>query len=128
MPDASILPASYRPTSRCHHGQRACSISARAWVQFRLKPRPVGVQFGVTVGQGLQFIEHGGDVPRHADLIGLGVVGSKPFHQRLQQPRQIWRHAVVSRRLTPREGEPEAGTEIRAVPETGRYTASISGP
>jgi hypothetical protein len=32
------------------------------------------VQFGATVGHGLQFIEHGGDVPRHADLIGLGVV------------------------------------------------------
>jgi hypothetical protein len=30
----------------------------------------------VTVSQDLQFIEHGGNIPRHADLVGLGLVGA----------------------------------------------------
>jgi hypothetical protein len=44
-------------------------------VHIRLKPRPVGVQLGVSISQGLQLVEHHGHVPRHADLIGFGVVG-----------------------------------------------------
>jgi len=42
-----------RPARR--HGQCACSRSA--------------------VGHGLQFIEHGGDIPRHVDMIGCGMAG-----------------------------------------------------
>jgi hypothetical protein len=30
---------------------------------------------GVFVRQGFQFIEHDGHVARHADLVGLGMVG-----------------------------------------------------
>jgi hypothetical protein len=40
-----------------------------------LEARPVGVHLGMPIGQSLQFIEHGGDIARHADLIGLGMVG-----------------------------------------------------
>ena len=40
-------------------------------LQFRPQPRPIGVQFGVTVCHSPQFIEHAGDILRHADLIGL---------------------------------------------------------
>ena len=36
------------------------------------------MQFGMTIGQGFQFIEHGGHVPRHADLIGLGMISLRP--------------------------------------------------
>jgi hypothetical protein len=43
--------------------------------QIRLKARPLDVKFNVFVGQSLQFIEHGCHVPRHADLIRLGVIG-----------------------------------------------------
>jgi hypothetical protein len=32
------------------------------------------VQFGITISHGLQLIEHHGHVPRHVNLIGLGVV------------------------------------------------------
>jgi hypothetical protein len=39
-----------------------------------LQPSPVGVQFGMAVGQGAQFLEHGGDLLRHPGLFGLGVV------------------------------------------------------
>jgi hypothetical protein len=34
----------------------------------------------MAVSHGLQFIEHGGDVPRHANLVGLGVVGLGPLY------------------------------------------------
>ena len=44
-------------------------------LQLRLKPRLVGVQFGMTVGHGPRFIEHGGDIPRHVDMIGCGMAG-----------------------------------------------------
>jgi hypothetical protein len=47
-------------------------------VQFRLEPRSIGMQFGVTISQRLQFIEHDGHVARHADLIRLGVVSLRP--------------------------------------------------
>jgi hypothetical protein len=40
-------------------------------LQFRPQPRPIGVQFGVTVCHSPQSIEHAGDILRHADLIGL---------------------------------------------------------
>jgi hypothetical protein len=43
--------------------------------QLGLEPRPVGMQFGMAVSHGTQFIEHHSHVARHADLIGLGVVG-----------------------------------------------------
>jgi hypothetical protein len=33
----------------------------------------MSVQLGMMVSQGFQFIEHDGYVPRHADLIGLGL-------------------------------------------------------
>jgi hypothetical protein len=36
------------------------------------------VQLGVFLAHGPQLIEHGGHIPRHADLIGLGVVGLGP--------------------------------------------------
>jgi hypothetical protein len=36
------------------------------------------VQLGVFVGHGPQLIEHGGHIPRHADLVGLGVVSFGP--------------------------------------------------
>ena len=52
---------------------RPCQFGARLF-QFRLEPRPVAVQLSVAVGQRPQFIEHGCDVARHADLIGLGMV------------------------------------------------------
>jgi hypothetical protein len=38
-------------------------------VQFRLKPRLVGVKDSMPISQRLQFIEHHGHVARHADLI-----------------------------------------------------------
>ena len=47
-------------------------------LQLRAQPCPVGVQFGMTVSQSPQFIEHVGDIARHADLIGLGVVSFGP--------------------------------------------------
>jgi len=37
---------------------------------------------GVFVCQGFQFIEHHGHVPRHADLIGLGMGGAEQVHLR----------------------------------------------
>jgi hypothetical protein len=40
-------------------------------------PRPVGMKGGMFIRQSLQRIEHDGHVPRHADLIGLGVVGGR---------------------------------------------------
>jgi hypothetical protein len=43
-----------------------------------LESSPVGVQLGVTAGHGLQFIEHADDIPRHADLVRLGVVSLRP--------------------------------------------------
>jgi hypothetical protein len=43
-----------------------------------LEPPPISVQLGVAIGQGPQLIEHGGDIPRHADLISLGLVGLRP--------------------------------------------------
>jgi hypothetical protein len=36
------------------------------------------VQLGVLVSHGPQLVEHDGHVARHADLIGLGVVGLGP--------------------------------------------------
>ena len=36
------------------------------------------MQLGLAIGQSLQLVEHGSDVARHADLIGLGVVGLGP--------------------------------------------------
>jgi hypothetical protein len=44
-------------------------------LQLRREPGTVGVHLGVMVRHGPQFIEHGRHVARHADLIGLGVVG-----------------------------------------------------
>ena len=35
----------------------------------------VGIKGGMFVRQHLEFIEHGGDIPRHADLIALGMIG-----------------------------------------------------
>jgi len=46
--------------------------------EFRLKPRLIGMHLGMAVGQRPQLVEHGGRIPRHADLIGLGVVGLRP--------------------------------------------------
>jgi hypothetical protein len=43
-------------------------------VHIRLEPRPVSLQLGLPIGQRPQFIEHGCDVARHADLIGLGMI------------------------------------------------------
>jgi hypothetical protein len=63
-------PPNHSPSPRPHLFQ----FSALP-LQLRLELRPVGVQLGMTVGHGLQFIEHGGHIPRHADLIGLCVVG-----------------------------------------------------
>jgi hypothetical protein len=48
-------------------------------VQFRLKPRPIGVQLGMTVGHGLHFREHGGHITGHANLIGPGVPEQRRF-------------------------------------------------
>jgi hypothetical protein len=47
--------------------------------QLRLKARPLNVKFNVFVGQSLQLIEHGCHVARHADLIGLGVIGGRLY-------------------------------------------------
>jgi hypothetical protein len=44
-------------------------------VHIRLKPRLVGVQLGVMVGHGPQFIEHGGHIAGYAHLVRLGLVG-----------------------------------------------------
>jgi hypothetical protein len=41
-------------------------------LQFHLETGAIGVQFGMTISHGLQFVEHGGHIPRHANLIGLG--------------------------------------------------------
>ena len=51
--------------------------SAASW-STSAEPRPVGMQLGVPIGQGPQFIEHGCDVARHADLIGRPW----PYHRR----------------------------------------------
>jgi hypothetical protein len=48
--------------------------------QFRLKPYLVGMKGSMTISHSPQFIEHGGNVARHADLGGLGVVGLRPLH------------------------------------------------
>jgi hypothetical protein len=32
------------------------------------------------VSHGLQFIEHGGDISRHADMIGCGMAGLSLLH------------------------------------------------
>jgi hypothetical protein len=45
------------------------------------------MDIGMSIDHGLQFIEHGGYIPRHADLIGLGMVGFSPHF--LQYDRQI---------------------------------------
>jgi hypothetical protein len=42
---------------------RPCQSGA-CLVQFRLKPRLVGMKGGVAVSQGFQFIEHHGHIPR----------------------------------------------------------------
>ena len=47
-------------------------------VHIRLEPRPVSRQLGLPIGQRPQFIEHGCDVARHADLIGRPW----PYHRR----------------------------------------------
>jgi hypothetical protein len=39
------------------------------------------VEFGLAIRHSLQFIEHGGYIPRHADLIGLGAVTVTDRHQ-----------------------------------------------
>ena len=57
---------------------RPCQFSARL-LQFRLKPRLVGMKGGVAVSQGFQFIEHGCHVARHANLIGPGVPEQRRF-------------------------------------------------
>jgi hypothetical protein len=49
-------------------------------LKLRLEPRSVSVQLGMVVSPGLQFIEHGGHIPRHADLIALGMVGLGLLH------------------------------------------------
>src|SRR4051812_28288783 len=46
--------------------------------QVRFQPRPVSMKGGMAVGQGSQFVEHHGDIARHADLVGLGVAGFGP--------------------------------------------------
>jgi len=43
-------------------------------LQLGFQPCSVGEQLGVAIGHGPQLSEHAGDILRHADLIGLGVV------------------------------------------------------
>ena len=43
-------------------------VLARA-LQLGFQPCSVGVQLGVAIGHGPQFIEHAGDILRHADLV-----------------------------------------------------------
>ena len=53
--------------------RRNCGSQTRRGLGFQL--RPVGVQFGMPVRQTAQFLEHGGDLLRHAGagLFGLGM-------------------------------------------------------
>jgi hypothetical protein len=48
-------------------------------VQFRLKSRLVGMQFGMFVGQSLQFIERAGHIARHAQHVRPGCSGTTSF-------------------------------------------------
>jgi hypothetical protein len=111
MPEADILAGAIQLISNLLQfgmiGALSIRILARA-LQLGFQPCSVGVQFGLTIGHGPQFIEHAGGVLRHADLIGFGVVslgscllqlvaqvvplldqlcliGLDPLHQRLQQ-------------------------------------------
>jgi hypothetical protein len=63
----------HRP-SHHHHGRRACSSSvvSRATSAWSRPGRRAARQ---AIGYGPQFIEHDGDVSRHADLIGCGMAG-----------------------------------------------------
>jgi hypothetical protein len=42
---------------------------------FRLEPCLISAHLAIAVGHGPQFIKHGSDVTRHADLICLRMVG-----------------------------------------------------
>jgi hypothetical protein len=59
---------------RRHHGRRAWSSSvvSRATSAWSRPGRRAARQ---AIGYGPQFIEHDGDVSRHADLIGCGMAG-----------------------------------------------------
>jgi hypothetical protein len=60
---------------------RAISLPLRAQgAGFGLQADPVVVQGRVFLGKAPQLVEHGGDLPRHADLVGLGMVGLDPLH------------------------------------------------
>ena len=69
-----------------HHGRCACSRSA--------------------VSHGLQFIEHGSHIARHADLIGYGMAGLSLLHGALDMNgRGVWRpdgQDASDKRLTAR--------------------------
>jgi hypothetical protein len=45
--------------------------------QLRLKPRLVGMQLGMAVGQSLQLIEHGRHIARHPELIASVTVNQQ---------------------------------------------------
>jgi hypothetical protein len=60
---------------------RAISLPLRAQgAGFGLQADPGVVQGRVFLGEDPQLVEHGGDVARHADPIGLGMVGLDPLH------------------------------------------------
>jgi hypothetical protein len=73
--------------------------------QFRFQPRPISMKGGMFVRQGFQLIEHGHHVPRHADLIGLSVVG---FGPRFLQ--------FILEDLSPRPGGRNAPSGLLAAP------------
>jgi hypothetical protein len=59
---------------------------------------------GMAVRQGFQLIKHGSDIPRHANLIGLGTIGFSPLHSVLAVKGGVRRDGqdVFDRRLTAR--------------------------
>src|SRR5688500_17765183 len=67
LPSPPDQPPLSRPACLLHLGARL--------FQLRLKPRPVNVHLGMEISHGPQLVEHGGDIPRPADLIGFGVIG-----------------------------------------------------
>jgi hypothetical protein len=71
-------------------------------VHVRRESRPVSVQFGMAVSHGLQFIEHDGDIPRHADLISPVIPSLECRSRRpdqlvdaVGQGDAVWRRPLV---------------------------------
>jgi hypothetical protein len=92
------------------------------------------MQFGVTVGQILEFIEHGGHVPRHADLISLRVAGVSPLHgaldvkgdKRVRRDGQDASSRFLTARTVPMTGPPIIDVRVPSAPPVNLIGATLS--